>query len=230
MSKQESQNGFVYLHRKTQKSWIRRDPVAAHVFFSWFLLEAAWKPYIKEWNSIKIPLKRGEAVFGRMHVAEALGLTEKQVRNAVQRLTQRASIRASKRASKYTVYFVVEYDTYQPQPEAEGPAKARQDKTPRATIKEVEKKLKEIKNSFNGNFTSDFWAKWEEWEIYRKEKKNVLTPTTVKKQLNQLAKLSGQLAIDTLEASMFKGWAGLFPDKIKNNEPAQSGLSSYKVR
>lgn len=51
--------------------------------------------------------------------------------------------------------------------------------------------------------------KWEEWEIFRKEKKKALTPSTVKKQINFLT-IHKDNACDIIDQSILRGWTGLF--------------------
>jgi hypothetical protein len=62
-----------------------------------------------------------------------------------------------------------------------------------------------------------FKAAWAEWETYRKEKRATLTPTTVKKQLASLAKLSEKDAVDRINQSIQNGWQGLFEVKTGGN-------------
>lgn len=65
--------------------------------------------------------------------------------------------------------------------------------------------------------TPDFQKAWDEWQKYRIQKRNKLTPLTVTKQLNLLSGYPVETAIATIERSIEKGWAGLFPDKEQNN-------------
>jgi hypothetical protein len=51
---------------------------------------------------------------------------------------------------------------------------------------------------------------WQEWIVFRKEKKNPLTPTAIKKQLKFLKKHSPQVALAIIEKSIVAGWTGLF--------------------
>ena len=58
---------------------------------------------------------------------------------------------------------------------------------------------------------SDGFAKvWEEWVIYRKERKKPLTPSTIKAQLDFLTQLTEQEATDVISKSIQCGWLGLF--------------------
>lgn len=67
-------------------------------------------------------------------------------------------------------------------------------------------------------FSSDVFQKtWAEWVQFRREKKQALTPTTIKRQLGQLGKLSEVEAIASIEQSITNGWTGLFP--VKDAKP-----------
>lgn len=71
----------------------------------------------------------------------------------------------------------------------------------------------------------EFIEKYNEWIAYRKEKRAVLTMSTIKKQLKSLSKYSlgiGLLAIDT---AIEKGWQGFFPENIK---PSQVKINTEK--
>lgn len=58
---------------------------------------------------------------------------------------------------------------------------------------------------------------WMEWETFRKEKKQKLTPTTVKKQIQFLGGRGDPEIIAILNQSMTNGWTGLFELKKQNN-------------
>ncbi|MBI9080855.1 MAG: hypothetical protein JEY79_14090 [Pseudodesulfovibrio sp.] len=58
-------------------------------------------------------LEPGQFVFGRNRWAEALGLSEKVVRNCIKSVLGRGQIKAIKRANKYTIFEVMNWVTYQ---------------------------------------------------------------------------------------------------------------------
>lgn len=60
---------------------------------------------------------------------------------------------------------------------------------------------------------------WSEWEQHRKEKKQKLTPMSVKKQLKFLHGRSSKEIIEIIEQSIRNGWTGLF--EIKNGKGQQ---------
>lgn len=61
----------------------------------------------------------------------------------------------------------------------------------------------------------DVQKAWVEWEQYRKEKKQKLTPSTAKKQMAFLGGRAGPEAIAIINQSILNGWTGLF--ELKNN-------------
>jgi phage replication O-like protein O len=68
--------------------------------------------------------------------------------------------------------------------------------------------------------------KWAEWEQHRREIKKRLTPSTIKKQLNFLAKQPDPGAC--IDASITNGWTGLFAikEKINGHDKSQRKLSA----
>ena len=55
-----------------------------------------------------------------------------------------------------------------------------------------------------------FSKSWDEWEVFRKEIKKKLTPSTKSKQLKKLGAMTEIEAIASIDQSIEKGWAGLF--------------------
>jgi hypothetical protein len=65
---------------------------------------------------------------------------------------------------------------------------------------------------------------WEEWVQFRKEKKQKLTPSTIKKQLSFLEK-NQEHHVEILERSIRNGWTGLFPYVPENGRGNDQGLT-----
>jgi hypothetical protein len=82
-------------------------------------------------------------------------------------------------------------------------------------------KLKPNKNNTGEAriFSPAFETVWQEWEKFRKEKKQTLTESTKAKQLKMLAKYDEQTAIAMLEKSITNGWVGIFPIKQEDLKP-----------
>lgn len=66
---------------------------------------------------------------------------------------------------------------------------------------------------------------WGEWVQFRAEKKQKLTPLSIKKQLNFLEK-NQHCHVEILEQSIKNGWTGLFEIK---NKPSSNGMFSSTV-
>ncbi len=60
-----------------------------------------------------------------------------------------------------------------------------------------------------------FRKAWESWAAYRRERGKRLTPSTVSRQLTQLAKYGEALAVAAIEEAITKGWSGLFPETAR---------------
>jgi hypothetical protein len=64
--------------------------------------------------------------------------------------------------------------------------------------------------------SEDFAEAWNDWVVYRKEKKKKLTPSTIKMQLKKLASVGEIRAIRMIAYSIEKGWEGLFEENVSN--------------
>jgi phage replication O-like protein O len=68
--------------------------------------------------------------------------------------------------------------------------------------------------------TPEFLAAWEEWQTYRKQKRQTLTAFTIKKQLEFLSSIGVQDAVISINESIKNGYTGLFKVKqaTRNND------------
>ena len=64
--------------------------------------------------------------------------------------------------------------------------------------------------------SEDFAEAWNDWVVYRKEKKKKLTPSTIKMQLKKLGSVEEIRAIRMIAYSIEKGWEGLFEENVSN--------------
>lgn len=69
--------------------------------------------------------------------------------------------------------------------------------------------------AFEVPFVDDVLKAWVEWEVYKKEKKQKLSPSTAKKQILFLQGRAGPEIIGIINQSITNGWTGLF--ELKNN-------------
>lgn len=72
----------------------------------------------------------------------------------------------------------------------------------------------------------EFIEAWKEWEKYRKEKRQALKPTTIKKQFDFLSKFDVGTAVQIINQSIMNGWTGLFELKRKNGYTPPTNLST----
>jgi hypothetical protein len=87
-------------------------------------------------------------------------------------------------------------------------------------IREEKKKQEETKQkiALSGIFLLEgVQSAWLEWESYKKEKKQKLTPSTAKKQMAFLGGRAGPEAIAIINQSITNGWTGLF--ELKTHQP-----------
>lgn len=61
-----------------------------------------------------------------------------------------------------------------------------------------------------------FAETWNDWVVYRKERKKKLTPSTIKMQLKKLGGVGEVRAIRMITHSIEKGWEGLFEENVSN--------------
>jgi len=74
----------------------------------------------------------------------------------------------------------------------------------------------ETKPDASAPFSSpEFKTAWREWEQHRREIRKKLTPTTRRRQLEQLGAMSEADAIQSIRQSVANGWTGLFEPKGK---------------
>jgi len=69
-----------------------------------------------------------------------------------------------------------------------------------------------------------FLNAWSDWVEFRKQKKQTLTPKSIKFQLRDLGYVSESVAIAMIEQSIKNGWTGIFP--VKNNQYGNKGLDT----
>lgn len=69
--------------------------------------------------------------------------------------------------------------------------------------------------------SKEFIQAWEEWNQHRKEKRNPLTPTAIKRQIKLLTKYSIKEAIQIINKSLNCGYTGLFDLPKSNDIPIQ---------
>lgn len=102
-----SNYGFIQLHRKFLK-WEWYDDANTMRLFLHCLLNANYID--KNWRGIIIP--RGSFLTGRLKLAQALNLTERQIRTSLKKLKSTNEV-TIKSTSQYSIITVVNWDCYQ---------------------------------------------------------------------------------------------------------------------
>lgn len=108
-SSANNNNGnYIKLFRKFQKWGWYNDPATKSVFLH-LLLNANWQD--GEFHGEKI--RAGEVVFGRKKAAEALGLSERQVRTALDHLRKSGEISTTKTTNRFSILMIEKWTFYQ---------------------------------------------------------------------------------------------------------------------
>jgi hypothetical protein len=100
-------NGFIVLHRKMLE-WEWYNDIPCKVLFLHIILKANFKD--TKWRGITI--KRGQLVTGRLALAEQTGLTERQIRTALNKLKTTSNL-TIKTTNKYSIITITNYEKYQ---------------------------------------------------------------------------------------------------------------------
>lgn len=169
--------GYVKIWRKTLDSGLLQHPTALQVFM-YLLLKTAAKPYkrIVAGQSVVVPV--GAVLTSRATLSSDLGMSEKQARTALT-LLEKLEIVTIKRASKYSMVSFVNWDRYQQQRTADGPAERTADGPGKGQVGAILKELKNINSkaeSINKLSSSTFSASGDAAEAQGvlKGKKKVL--------------------------------------------------------
>ena len=100
-------NGFVVLHRSLLNWGWHSDPATGWLFVNLILL-ASYAP--SEWKGI--PLDRGQLITGRKALAKQTGLSERQIRTALEHLKSTGEV-TIKATNKYSLITIVNYRKFQ---------------------------------------------------------------------------------------------------------------------
>lgn len=112
----EMNDGWIKIYTKLLKWEWYGDP---NMVATWIhlLLSANWKD--KKWRGIEI--KRGQLLTSRTHLAEEIGLTERQLRTCLEHLQASNEI-TCETTNRYTMITICKYDSYQDKTDTERPA------------------------------------------------------------------------------------------------------------
>lgn len=102
-----SLSGFVVIHRSLLNWGWHSDPATGWLFIN-LILMASHAP--SEWKGIRI--ERGQLVTGRKSLAEQTGLSERQIRTALEHLKSTGEV-AIKATNKFSLITLVNYGKFQ---------------------------------------------------------------------------------------------------------------------
>ncbi len=143
--------GYIKLFRKLIE-WEWYDQPATKVVFIHCLLKANWQE--KTWRGKTI--KPGQFFTSVKHLSDDLGLSEKQIRNALKRLKKTGEI-CTQGASNGTMITVCNYDSYQENEKPNGEQRANEGRA-RGDNEELKESKEYIKSDFE-----------KFWNIYDKK-------------------------------------------------------------
>ncbi len=134
---------WIKLYRKFREWEWYNDPIVKAVFIE-LLLTANWKP--TKWKGIELDV--GETVVGRKELADAVGISEQNVRTALRKLENTKTI-VKKSTNKYTIVKVLNYCNYQALAEDNQPTTNQQLTNNQPTTNQQLTTPKEYKNNIN---------------------------------------------------------------------------------
>ena len=130
--------GYVNLHRKMH-DWVWYSDINVRLLFIHLIMNANYKDH--PFNGFIVP--RGSIITGRKKLSISVGISEKKIRTAMDKL-ERSGCITRKRASKYSLVKITKYEDYQAQKLVKKKVRLKQKNTKitkkgqqRATIKEV---------------------------------------------------------------------------------------------
>jgi len=99
--------GWIKLHRKILDWEWASDPIMMRVWLQ-LLFDANYEP--KRWKGITV--ERGQLIFGRLAFSKKCGVSEQQIRTAMERLKSTSEI-TIKTTNRYSLVTIAKYELYQ---------------------------------------------------------------------------------------------------------------------
>ena len=214
-----SLNGFIKLHRKMLDWGWYSDPATKDVFLH-LLLTANFRPN----TYMGYELLPGQTIIGRKKLATELGLSEKQVRTALDKLEKTGEI-SRRRTNKFTLVTVENWTIYQGDEDCDGQQTASEGPTNGQQTASEGPHLKNDKNAKNANKEKkDIYigvpeelreAVMEFAHMRKKKKAPISSERTVTRLLNRLDELATttEEKIAILNQSTDRCWTDVYPLK-----------------
>ena len=180
------------------------------------------------WNGEERILQPGQFITGRFKGAKDCKMSPSTFRDQLAKLQKLKNLDTTS-DNKNSLITIVKWASYQG---SEVKPDTSSDINPTSTrhIQEQENGRKDKADSYffdllpNELNTVEFKEVWTAWIKYRAEKKNKITPTTAKLQLEKLMKFKaeGMNPEEIINQTITEGWTGLFPLKQdKKQQPEQ---------
>lgn len=219
---------WLKLHRKIiDWQWFSDPPCVS--LFLYLLTKASidkktWKDEV---------LEPGQLIFGRASASLKTGLSEQQIRTAMNKLKSTNEI-TIKTTNKYSIITIVRWDEYQAYQPANQPAINQQSTT---SIELKNKRIIKEKNTKKEKAQEEDlfddlpnWLDKDSWKGYlemRTLKKSPPTPHAINLAIKKLYefKKQGYNPNDILDQSTLNGWTGLFTPKNWKNDAYQRNTS-----
>ena len=131
--------GYIKLYRKFAEWEWYQDANVVRVFLH-LLLTANYED--KRWQGKSVG--KGQVIVGRKRLAEALNLTERNIRTALEKLESTGEIKREV-TNKYTLITICNYVSYQSTEECERPTNDQQTTNKRPQLKNIKNIKKEKK-------------------------------------------------------------------------------------
>lgn len=208
--------GYIQLHRKLLE-WEWYHDVNTFKLFIHILLKANFEP--KKWQGIEI--KRGQLVTSIKHLSIETGLTEKQVRNSIDKLILTKEV-GKQTTSQNTTLTILSYDLYQQEGKPKGKQRANEGQTKgerRANEGQQlnnDNKEENEENEDNLFKNKDLQKIFLEFSEMRKKIKKPMTEKAeqlFKSKLEDLSNKNISLAIQIVNQSILNCWQDIYPLK-----------------
>ena len=240
---------FIKIDRKIL-NWGWYDDPATKIVFLDLLLNANFLD--GEYHGVKV--KKGEVVFGRKACAVRNGLSERQVRTAIDHLRKSGEISTSKTTNKFSVIKIENWTFYQGQNDKSDQQSDQQATSKRPASDQQATTSKNEKNEKNEKNTPPYNPPKGDGEMetevnqlplemrstmfdfieHRKEIKKPFTARGLKMMIKKLSELSGgdsKTAVKIMEQSIANGWQGVFPlkEQQEKKRPRNEALEMLKA-
>lgn len=204
-------SGWIKLHRKlTEWEWYD-DPIVWRVY-SHLLLTVNYKP--SRYRGHELPV--GSRVFGRFAYAEEVGLSEGQVRRAIDKLKSTGEV-TIKPTNKFSIISVTNWEIYQAddqQNDQQAVSKRPTSDQQATTSKEGKKERKKESNKAVQRPDDVPSELWSDFLAHRRSQRATLTLTALKGFEREAAKANLPLH-QAIQISIERGWRGFKADWVK---------------